>query len=264
MINVASIEMPVFERPDPLEQLLAGYQPCPPELLKDRALLSRVDSKYVVPMAQLGDILAGLSGDYTVLRVEAGALATYDSLYFDTPDLRCFHDHRRGKRIRHKVRIRHYPDRRLSYLEVKTKRNESRTDKKRMELPYRHERLGPAELEFLYGLVGEMAGQLQPEVMIKYRRLSMIGLRSDERVTIDLGLGADGDSGGTIDRMLGHLAVVEVKQWPFSVRTPIMKAVRSRGHRECSMSKYIVAMALMRPELRRTRLQAVLRNLERI
>jgi hypothetical protein len=30
---------------------------------------------------------------------------------------------RRGRRVRHKVRIRHYPDRRLTMFEVKTRRS---------------------------------------------------------------------------------------------------------------------------------------------
>jgi hypothetical protein len=58
--------------------------------------------------------------------------------------------------------------------------------------------------------------------------------------------------------------VIEVKQWPYCVRTPIMRAVRGAGHRLMSMSKYIVSLALMRPELCRNRLQAAIRKLERI
>jgi hypothetical protein len=257
---VATVE----DRADPLGPLLSSFTPATPELLGSRALLSRVDSKYVVPIAHLERVLAGLVDHYAVLRVDSGAIATYDNLYFDTAALRCYHDHGRGRRIRHKVRIRHYPDRRLSFLEVKTKRNEAVTDKQRLPVPYGNEALGLRELDFLRSHVGTMADDLQPVVAMSYRRLSLIGLTSDERVTIDLGLSAGGDTGAVVARALGHLAVIEIKQWPYCVRTPIMRAVRGAGHREMSMSKYVTAMTLMRPGLRRNRFLPALRALERI
>lgn len=252
------------DRTDPLDPLLERFTPATPELLGRRALLSRIDSKYVVPIADLERVLHGLADHYAVLRVDRGNIATYDNLYFDTPALRCYHDHGRGRRIRHKVRIRHYPDRQLTFLEVKTKRNEAVTDKHRLPMSYGNERLGPAELTFLHERVGGMASDLQPAISMTYRRLSLIGVDSDERVTIDLGLSAHGEAGAAVARALGHLAVIEIKQWPYCVRTPIMRSVRGAGHREMSMSKYITAMSLVRPELRRNRLLPALRALERI
>jgi hypothetical protein len=248
---------------DPVADLLDTFTTATPALLGERALLSRVDSKFVVPMVDLVEILAGIGDSYACLRVENGSLATYHSLYFDTPGLQCFHDHRRGRRIRHKVRIRHYPDRQLSYLEVKTKRNEAVTDKQRKQIDYGCAELGPEHLDFLRQHVGAIAEELQPQIPITYRRISLLGLESDERVTIDLGLRVS-DGEDVVSRTLGHLAVIEVKQWPYCVRTPIMRAVRGAGHRLMSMSKYIVSLALMRPELCRNRLQAAIRKLERI
>jgi hypothetical protein len=254
----------ITDRSDPLGPVLASFPPAAPELLERRSLLSRIDSKFVVPVAELHRLLAGLDQDYAILRVASGCIATYDNLYFDTAALRCFHDHRRGRRIRHKVRFRHYPDRGLSFLEVKTKRNEAVTDKRRLAVPYRHEELGPAERGFLRGHVGELADDLRPALAISYRRLSLIGLAADERVTIDLGLSAGDRDDAEVARALGHLAVIEVKQWPYCVRTPIMRAVRGAGHRVTSMSKYITALSLLHPELCRNRLRAALRRLERI
>jgi hypothetical protein len=251
-------------RPHPVGALLGAFAPATPELLERRSLLTRVDSKFVVPVAQLEHILAGLADEYAVLRVDTGSLALYESLYFDTSTLRCFHDHRRGRRLRHKVRIRHYPDRAVSFLEVKSKRHEAMTDKRRLPVPYGSQRLGPAELQFLRDRLGPLADDLRPEISISYRRIGLISLASSERVTIDLGLAAGGDDGVVVTRALGHLAVIEVKQWPFSVRTPIMRAVRGAGHRVMSMSKYVTALALMRPELGCHRLLPMLRALERI
>jgi hypothetical protein len=249
---------------DPLAGLLDRFESATPELLRRRALLSRIDSKFVLPAGRLDGVLGDLDDEYAVLRVDTGGLATYRSLYFDTPALQCFHDHRRGRRIRHKIRIRHYPDRQVSFLEVKTKRHETMTAKQRMQVAYGRERLGPVELEFLHGQVGGLAAELRPQVAIVYRRISLISLATAERVTIDVDLSAGGDAGSVVARALGHLAVIEVKQWPFCVRTPIMRAVRGAGYRVTSMSKYVTALALMHPDLPCTRLLPALRDLQRI
>lgn len=241
--------------PNPLESLLAGFPGASKELLASRELLSRVDTKFALPAVELDEVLAGFGEHYGILRVASGSLATYRSLYFDTPDLQCFHDHRRGRRVRHKVRIRHYPDRELTFLEVKTKRNETVTDKHRLPMPYGADQLGPRELEFLRTRVNGMADRLAPEVWIGFRRITLIGLHTHERVTVDVDLDVDG---------LDGLAIVEVKQSPFCVRTPVMRALIDAGHREGSMSKYVAALALTRPELRVNRLLPDLRSLERM
>jgi hypothetical protein len=65
-------------------------------------------------------------------------------------------------------------------------------------------------------------------------------------------------------RSFGELAVIEVKQSPFCVRTPVMRALQGARLRPRSMSKYSAGLALMRPELRRNRLLPNLRALERM
>ncbi len=246
---------------DPVELALAGYGAATPELMNRRDLLSRVDSKFVVPAHLMERVLADLAEHYAVLRVPTGNVATYKSLYFDTPTLRCYNDHRRGRRIRHKVRIRHYPDRSVSFLEVKTKRNDTITDKHRFQIPYGQDTIGDAERDFLRGHIGPMVDELEPQMWINYRRISLIGRNSNERVTIDVNLTVEGQD--QVGDWFGRANVVEVKQAPFCVRTPIMRSLCAIGVRERSLSKYVVAIALTHPEQRRNRLLPDLRALQR-
>ena len=88
------------------------------DMLAERALLRRTDTKFLLPRRRLGDLLAQLPHWYSLVRVEGQACAHYMTQYFDTPEFAFFHDHRRGRKPRRKVRYRHYMDRRLSYLEV--------------------------------------------------------------------------------------------------------------------------------------------------
>ncbi len=240
---------------------LAGFPPASSELIEQRQLLRRIDSKYVVDAGRAAELVAMLAGTYAVLPVAGGGIATYRNLYFDTEDLRCFHDHRRGRRIRHKVRIRHYPDRELSYLEIKTKRNELVTDKQRRSIPFGSEDLGDSERVFIRAHTGALADSLQPGARIDYRRVCLIGLASEERLTIDLDL-AITDATGT-RHSLANLAIIEVKRPPVgAARTPARLALFALRARERSLSKYCAAIALTHPAVRQNRLRPNLRVVE--
>jgi hypothetical protein len=245
-----------------LDAVAAQFSAASAELREGRELLRRVDTKFVCTRRVALDVIANLVGHYAALSTPAGNVATYRSLYFDTGDLRCYHDHRRGRRLRHKVRIRHYPDRSLSYLEVKTKRNEAVTDKRRRQIGFDAEHLGDAERVFLAGIVDLPVHDLRPTMRIDFRRLSLVALHSPERVTIDDGLAAATIEGARWDA--GDRVVIEVKQSPFCVRTPVMGALIRHGLREQSMSKYTIATAIVRPELRRNRLLPELKAIERM
>jgi len=245
-----------------LPALLEPFTAPSEALLTGRELLRRVDSKFVVTTGDIPALVAGLEHDYAAFRVETGPIAAYHSLYLDTPDLVCFHDHRRGKRLRHKVRIRHYPDRSLSFLEIKSKQNELITHKRRIELPFGSEALGPEQLAFLRMYVGDMADQLRPELRVNYRRIGLLGLTVDERVTIDLELDFVSLNGETY--RMSDAAVIEVKQITASKSSPIMRRLVSRGKREQSLSKYTTAIATTRPEVRKNRLLVDLKRVDRI
>jgi VTC domain len=239
---------------------LAAFARATPALLAERELLRRIDHKYVLDRARLGELFGALAAEYAVLPVGEGGAAIYRNLYFDTPELRCFHDHRRGRRIRHKVRIRHYPDRELSFLEVKTKRSESITDKQRRRIDFGREELDAADLAFLHEHAGQLTDALVPAVRVDYRRVLLFHPRLEERLTIDLALEA-GREGARAE--LGALAIVEIKRAPGGglPRTPAMRALAALGVRERSLSKYCAAMALIHPTVRHNRLRPALRVL---
>src|SRR5688572_20051922 len=103
-----------------IRRRLDELAPASPALLGGRELLKRNDAKFCLPMRHLPALLGSVDS-YDVLLAAGSPVARYDTLYFDTAELECFHDHRRGRRHRAKVRIRHYPERELSFFEVKAK-----------------------------------------------------------------------------------------------------------------------------------------------
>lgn len=263
---VAAIECSLGQRSDTASvALLRALQPSPeawPELLERRRLLRRVDTKFLLHVQDLDEIVARVARDYAALRVASGPVATYRSLYFDTPDLRCYHDHRRARRLRHKARVRHYPDRGLSFFEVKSKKNDRVTLKHRIEVPYGSERRSHLVQAFLSEQMGPIAGHLVPTAYVHYRRVSLLGLAASERVTIDFDIEV-GPPGGPMHAFDG-LAIIEVKQPTVQTSTPIMRALTDFGVKRRGLSKYVAAITTTHPTERKNRLLPSLRALERI
>ncbi|MBN1961107.1 MAG: VTC domain-containing protein [Deltaproteobacteria bacterium] len=67
----------------------------------------------------LDRVLLALAKDYGLRPGIATLWAHYVTHYYDSPNFELFCDHRRGKRIRYKIRVRHYLDRKLSFTEIK-------------------------------------------------------------------------------------------------------------------------------------------------
>jgi hypothetical protein len=239
--------------------LLAGFASAPLSLLAERELRRRTDSKFVLTPHAAGELLRGIGGDYALLTNGNGALASYRTLYFDTPGLDLFHAQRCDRRVRHKVRIRHYPDRRLSFLEIKTRRSELETVKVLRPRDYDDDELSADDHAFVRAHTG-IGERLVPQAWTDFRRVALLGILTLERFTIDLGLEL---RVGQRSKSFDGVAIVEVKQWPYSRATPVMTALRAGAWRERWLSKYCAAIALLRPEVRRNRLLPGLRALER-
>lgn len=239
---------------------LDAFTRATPELLERRALLRRSDTKYVGSDDQVARVLAELTTDYALL-----GQAQYYTLYFDTADARCFHDHRRGKRVRHKVRIRHYSDRQLTYLEVKSRLNSAITNKHRIQLPYESVELGEPERIFIERHTGIPGALLRPQLWINYRRITLLSYADNERFTIDLELKvAPADDRDGLIRDLTGTAFFEIKQAPLRRDTPVVQRLRGVGLRPRSISKYCVGVIYADPSTRHNRLRPVVRALERV
>ncbi len=237
---------------------VSGLPAASSELLARRELQRRTDTKFLLDQPALERLIADLGDGYAVVRAGDQAIATYQNLYFDTADLMCFHDHRRGRRIRRKVRIRHYPERRLSFLEVKIKRSEAVTDKQRRKIEYGSETLGDRDREFLAKHAPGL--DLAPALRIDYRRIALVHLHEEERLTIDLDLVAD--HAGRRSSFEG-VVIVELKRPPHShAVTPALHALAR--FREHALSKYCAATARLRPEVRHNRFLPTLRSLSAI
>ncbi len=216
--------------------------------LNERAeLLTRVDRKYILGDAMLDRLLTVGCRNYAMLDIEGRSEFGYQSVYFDTHDLRLYRDAATRRRRRFKVRTRVYEDSGVAVLEVKAKDGHSRTVKHRLDyLSNDRRRLTEHGLDFIDEVTGstDISAKLAPVLTTNYRRSTLVDLTAETRITIDRGLvctDADGHAVG-LDSV-----IIETKS-DRSAGT-LDRWLWQQGVRPVSISKYCTSMAVMRPEL---------------
>lgn len=222
-----------------------------------RDLQRRREVKFVTEAETALKMLATLSSHYAVMMAGTRRVASYRSLYFDTPTLDLFHAHRRGRRVRYKVRIRHYLDRCVSALEVKARRSDLVSHKVRRSRRYGDSWLGSHDRDFIATICPFTA--LHEQAWVDYRRVSLLNMVGEERVTIDLDLCM---RRAAKERRLPGLAVIEVKQPVLDRHTAVVAALRAMRVREGWASKYCTAVMLTTASVRAHRLREGMRALE--
>jgi hypothetical protein len=223
---------------------LASFWDAPPGLLERRVLQRRIDRKFVFHATMLEPLLADLSAHFSLVRSATASLATYHTVYCDTPERLMYENHRRGRLPRHKVRVRHHLERQLSFVEVKCKTADARTTKARMPQPFGEVSLDGEAEAFLAGYCPVPPDLLAPQLSMAFRRITLVGNDVDERVTIDVDLEVSAD---TAPRRLPGVAVAEIKQSCYGNDTPSIRVLRALHVRERSFSKYCIGTALLAP-----------------
>lgn len=221
-----------------LQQIAGALRVAAPAELAGHALDDRVERKFLLPAAQVPGLLEALGGDHSVLLANGRGFARYESVYLDTAGLRDFDDHRRGRRPRQKLRLRHYLDRELTVLERKAKGEDGVTRKDRVARPYGSEKVRNKDLRRL-GYHGPAAAELQPSARTHYARLTLLGGGDDaHRLTIDLDLTLQ--AAGRRVR-LPKVAIVELKEAAERHDPALAAAIDGVGGREVAFSKYCAA-----------------------
>jgi len=244
------------------EQLMAGFAPAGEALVAQRMLEQRRDWKFVVPLDAVSGLLQGLASDYQVLLAAGQSLARYENHYYDTAARHCYREHRRGRARRYKVRVRSYLDREITSLEVKCRTPRRITFKRRLERQFADRSIagGGAE-DFIEEHTALPAATLQPSLSNSFRRITLVGLHSPERITVDLGLCFSHEDA---QHPMYSFAVAEVKSARKRTGTPALAHFRRLHLRPQSFSKYCIGSALLNEGLRANRFLPILRQVARL
>ncbi|MCR2052583.1 polyphosphate polymerase domain-containing protein [Actinomyces bowdenii] len=243
-------------------------------------LLTRVDRKYLLPIASTQELIDALANRAHVLQIEGRRSFSYASTYFDTPGLESYMRAARKRHHRFKVRTRTYLDSDLCFLEVKTQGSRESTVKTRIAYsPGDSSRITEEGRDFVascltgLGVVEEQAAQriaesLAPVLATTYQRCTLHLPDDGARATIDTDLtwrrltrstwrtepgrsalpsrrSPTAEPGAPV--RLSGCAVVETKN-PAGP-SPTDRLLWSAGHRPARISKYATGLALIHPEL---------------
>lgn len=219
------------------------------------ALVTRTCRKYLVPTELMPALFAGAERDFGMLEIDGRTSFLYSSTYLDTPDLRTFHDHRQGRRLRYKVRTRTYVDTDTKMFEVKSKGARGITDKARIELPMEapSDRLTWRTREFLDRSLAryrmDSPDRLVPAAVTDYRRTTVVSFSGEERVTVDSEM--VGHRGDWSVRMRPDVVLLEVKTRGGLTTTE--RRLHESGVRQARFSKYAATLSALEPGLRGNR-----------
>ncbi|NBE57098.1 VTC domain-containing protein, partial [Streptomyces boluensis] len=228
------------------------------EVLARAELLARFDHSYLVPVEVFEDFAALLTdprrpgGPFRALSINGKRWFDYHSVYYDTPDLRTFHDHRQGRRLRFRVRERLYRDTGERQFEIKLKGPRGETVKHRERMTGTEHALDAGRRAFLAGVLRSAYGieapdELAPSLTTDYLRATFVA--DGQRVTCDAGLvvGEPTGPGRRSARAGGGLVLVETKTRGHL--TEADRLLHRFGLRASEFTKYACGLAVLRPEL---------------
>jgi len=253
-----------------LQSCLAPFKRATLEDAARVSFLHRYDTKFVFGSDDVPAFLNAIKNDYSLLEIEGITAQTYNTFYFDTPDLLCFNLHHNKRARRFKFRTRKYMSNGKIYNEIKQKLNSGKTIKFRQRrdgfvteppiLPTLNDLSAYDEsFEALlktngYGNIGKLV----PSLNVFFNRLTFLNNSFAERMTLDLGLGY-GYEGSVLK--LHETAIVELKRERGPEQTVSQRYFRSIHKCPSGFSKYTIGISLTHGEAKKNRFLPKIRHL---
>ncbi|KAA3655940.1 MAG: VTC domain-containing protein [Chloroflexi bacterium] len=244
-----------------LPHILSHYAPISLNEMNDVALLNRTDTKFVMTESQLKQALSRLQNRYRVLEIKQQRLNQYQTLYFDTEAFDLYQKHHAGWTNRYKVRSREYVDSHISFFEVKHKTNKNRTVKSRMQTDDLATGFDAETAVFLHNHAPLNANTLHPTLWNSFTRITLVSNVRPERLTLDTNLAFHHDQDNVT---LPGIAIAEVKQEGFSMRSDFIQQMRGLGIRPSGFSKYCIGATLLYPTLKSNNFKPKLRHVNKL
>ncbi|MDA9277745.1 VTC domain-containing protein, partial [Polaribacter sp.] len=120
------------------------------------------------------------------------------------------------------------------------------TKKSRIELSDFELDLSEKSKEFILKTTQESM-ELKPVLWNHFNRITLVNLKDNERVTIDLGLAY---SMNEIEKKYENLVIVEVKQPRFNRNSRIVQILKKYRYNPFSISKYCIGMVHLYQDLK--------------
>ena len=253
-----------------LDAILQPFAPISLEEMGSVKLMNRIDTKYVMTLPMLPELLKMAEQEYFVQQIAGKRTGDYDTTYYDTEDLEMYIRHHDRQLVRQKIRVREYVESNLFFLEVKRKSNRGRTKKKRISLPstaITPDMIGQGkELirvdDFLAAKSWYRFEQISPRLRTKFTRITLVNKARTERLTIDFNLSFTNlRSGASVT--YPEMVIVELKR-DGNVPSPMLDIMLRLRIKPLKISKYCIGTALTTPEVKQNRFKAKIHKLNKL
>jgi hypothetical protein len=223
--------------------LISSSSPITLEEMDSVRLMNRFDTKYVISSTRLPAFIKMLCGNYRVLEISGERSFQYDTIYLDTSQYLFYNQHVTGKLSRNKVRYRTYKSTGETFLEIKKKTNRNKTVKWRLKKDFDSVAPDNEASEFIQSYILQDNLNLYPVIRNRFTRITMVGIDTHERITIDFNMDFAAIKGGSVN--MPYIAVIELKSESFTCHSPFRSVVLQSGIHPLGFSKYCIGNALL-------------------
>lgn len=226
-------------------------------------LMNRIDTKYILSSNRICDLLALVNGPYKVLEIGKLRAFPYYTSYYDTSDYFFYNQHIRGEVSRHKVRFRKYESTGTTFFEIKRKTNKNRTIKWRIVNSLQSGLFDESALDLMSARLPISSSLLKPVLIISFTRITLAGIESLERITIDYDISYSEPSGEKQFKM-PYLAIVELKKERLSNRSQFNNLMKQLNLYPGRFSKYCMGIAMFNESVKKNTIKPDLLLLKKI
>jgi VTC domain len=253
------------ESVDSITALFEIFDPITLLEMDDVELMNRVDTKFIIGISMLPQLLKKAAEDYRILEIGGSRMNNYSTVYFDTSTYDMYMMHHNGKLNRLKIRMRSYVNSDLYFLEIKRKTNKGKTSKRRIAISsscFNAMGFGTLELQFVTTRTPFHPTSLIAQMQDSFQRITLVDKNMTERVTIDTSMVFKSIPSGVYQDVEG-LVIIEMKQagfYPSNFGAYLHELHVLPG----SLSKYCLGMVLVNPNLKSNQFKRKLRKIYKL
>jgi len=226
-----------------IKYILDSFAPVNLEEMDNVRLMDRIDTKYVLPVHQLPDLLELMTDSYRVLEINGHRISSYDTTYLDTSDYLFFNQHVTGRIERSKVRFRTYNSTGITFLEIKRKTRNDRTVKWRIKNNLEKYGCDTHAKDFIDKHFSFSPELLKPVITNSFIRITLVGIMMPDRITIDMDLSFTGYNGKSYS--MPYIAIAELKSEGLAIRSPFSNLIKKLSVHPSGFSKYCIGNAII-------------------
>jgi len=225
------------------------------------ALMTRKDSKFLMPKSKLPVILEKLKEFYNILEIDGHRLMHYENYYYDTDQFDFYLNHHNGHLNRYKIRKRKYTVSDISFLEIKFKSNKKQTSKNRIKKKDFVPGFTEEDIEFIKNKSPFDPNNLSLKLLVDFSRITLAHKNNEDRATLDLNLTY---RFGDFQYSYSNICIGELKQDKSAIKSDFINVLNDEKIKKGGFSKFCFGMLNAYPHLKKNLFKKKLRGINKL